>query len=309
MKKRDIQENEINTITKNCKPREQAFFTVVRQSGLTLDILKQLKIKNLERILESETPIPCLIDIPHKEIRTFIGQEAVQYLKEYLRIRARKEKLMPESLLFTAKNNPSREINTKDASRAFRETARKLGVGQKVKKGEPNEIRLFSLKEFYRRKASSYLKELQRNPLKDHEVLRSLYRENAMPSLEIERKTTISIYQLKQHQRQIKEMKQTIAEDKKYITSILTLLYNNKGDYETGENIELGDHFIELWRKTAEEQRRNLIESWNKKTKFLPYKDILEELTKTLGNIMEPYEELKKRTDGNHRARQNDTEI
>jgi hypothetical protein len=31
-------------------------------------------------------------------------------------------------------------------------------------------------------------------------------------------------------------MKQTIARDNEYISSILTLLYNNKGDPETHEN-------------------------------------------------------------------------
>lgn len=309
MKNRNIQENEINRITENCKPREQAFFTVMRQSGLTPLILKQLKTKNLERILEPETPTPCLIDVPHEELPTFIGQEGIQHLKQYLHVRARKEKLTPESLLFTAKNNPNKQINTKDVSRTFRQTAQKLRIttkiGQKIRKGEPNEIRLFSLIRFYRKNAKNYLKELQDNPLKDPEFFRSLYQEHAMPFLEIETKRTIPIYQLKkQYQKidsqnnQIKEMRQTIAKDNEYISSILTLLYNNKGDYETGENVELGDYFIELWKKTAEEQKRNIVECWTRKTKLLPYKDILEELTKTLKTIMRPYEELKKHTEG-----------
>lgn len=313
MKNRNIQENEINRITEKCKPREQAFFTVMRQSGLTPHILKQLKIKNLERILEPETPTPCLIDVPHEELPTFIGQEGIQHLKQYLHIRARKEKLTPESLLFTAKNNPNKQINTKDVSRTFRQTAQKLRIttriGQKIKKGEPSEIRLFSLIRFYKKNAKDYLKELQDNPpLKDPEFFRSLYQEHAMPFLEIETKITIPIHQLKtQYQKiesqnnQIKEMRQTIAKDNEYISSILTLLYNNKGDYETGENVELGDYFIELWKKTEEEQRRHLIECWNtRKTKLLPYKDILEELTKTLQRIRKPYEELKKHAEENN---------
>jgi hypothetical protein len=301
MKNRNIQENEINRITQNCKPREQAFFTVMRQSGLKPHTLKQLKIENLEKILEPQPPTPCLIDVPNEKSPTFIGQEAIQYLKKYLQIRARKEKLTPESLLFTAKNNPDKQINTKDVSRTFRETARKLGIGQKVKKGEPSEICLFSLVTFYRRNAKNYLNEFKKNPLKDHEFLRSLYQENAMPLLEIETKVTITIYQREQYQKEIdrqnnltKEMRQTITKDKEYISSILTLLYNNKGDPETGEAEEIGDYFIELWKKTKEEQRRNLRECWTRKVKLLPYKDIVEELTKTLKRIMKPYEELKK---------------
>lgn len=311
MKNRNIQENEINRITEKCKPREQAFFTVMRQSGLAPHILKQLKIDNLERILEPETPTPCLIDVPHEELPTFIGQEGIQHLKQYLHIRARKEKLTTESLLFTAKNNPNKQINTKDVSRTFRQTAQKLRIttriGQKIKKGEPSEIRLFSLIRFYKKNAKDYLKELQDNPLKDPEFFRRLYQEHAMPFLEIETKITIPIYQLKtQYQKiesqnnQIKEMRQTIAKDNEYICSIITLLYNNKGDYETGENVELGDYFIELWKKTEEEQRRHLIECWTKKTKLLPYKDILEELTKTLESIIKPYEELKRHAEENN---------
>lgn len=300
MKNRNIQENEINRITQNCKPREQAFFTVMRQSGLKPHTLKQLKIKNLEKILEPQPPTPCLINVPNEKAPTFIGQEAIQYLKKYLQHRARKEKLTLESLLFTAKNNPNKQINTKDVSRTFRETARRLGIGQRVKKGEPSEIRLFSLVRFYKRNAKNYLNELKKNPLKDREFLRSLYQENAMPLLEIETKITIPIYQLKQYQKEIdrqnnltKEMRQTITKDNEYISSILALLYNNKGDPETGEAEEIGDYFIELWKKTAEEQRRNMMESWNRKVKLLPYKDIVEELTRTLKRIMKPYEELK----------------
>ncbi|MGA9388173.1 MAG: hypothetical protein WBV70_05040, partial [Candidatus Bathyarchaeia archaeon] len=66
------------------------------------------------------------------------------------------------------------------------------------------------------------------------------------------------------------------------------------GDYETGENIELGNYFIELWKKTAEEQTQHMEECWNRRLRPLPYKDILEELTRTLKRIIKPLEEFKK---------------
>lgn len=272
----------------------------MRQSGLAPHIIKKLRVRDVE----ANTPVPCKIGLP-KETRkppAFIGVEGVKYLNQYL---ATRKNLTPESLLFTIHNDPNKEINTKDESRTFRLAAEKIvkaRVAHDVEKGKTNRPRLFSLLNFYRNNARHYLKELQNSSLEDHESLRSLYQKHAMPFLEIETQLTIQIHQTRRQYRkvlenqniEIKEMRQLIAKDNEFISSILTLLYNNKGDYETGENVELGDHFIELWKKTDEEQRRNLEECWTKKTKLLPYKDILEELTKTLGSIIKPYEELKK---------------
>jgi Sec-independent protein translocase protein TatA len=305
--KRDIKQDEINKITAHCPIREKAFFTIIRQSGLTPLAIKQLRIKNVERVLEPDPPVPCKISISHEKCPTFMGQEAINYLKQYLNKRAKKENLTPESLLFTIRNNPNKEINTKDVSRAFRRAVQKLARANKityeVRRGIPSELRLYRLVGFYKKNAKDYLKELSNdNTPKDDEVYRELYKEKAMPFLEIEAHITIEIYQLKkQHQKeiekqnnQIKEMKQTITKDNEYISSILSLLYNNKGNPETGEAEKLGDHFIELWKKAKNEQRRNLGESWNRKAKLLPYKDILEQLTKTLERIIKPYKELKK---------------
>jgi len=305
MKKRYIERDEINKITQECQyPREKAFFTFMRQSGLPPRTISQLKIRNLERILEPDTPIPC--KITKNEFKSpphFIGGEAVKYLKQYL---ATRKNLAPENLLFTSHDDQNHKINTKNVSRTFKLIAQKLArekrVAYKVKVGKPSELRLYSLIHFYKNNTKYYRKEAKNHPFEDDEFFRSLYKNHAMPFLELETQITIQIYKpKKQYQKeieyqnnQIKEMKQTIAKDNEYISSILTVLYNNKGDYETGENVELGNCFIELWKKTAEEQRQNMRECWNRKTKLLPYKDILEELTKTLNRIIKPYEELKK---------------
>jgi hypothetical protein len=110
---------------------------------------------------------------------------------------------------------------------------------------------LFSLIEFYREKAKHYLDEIDKNPNENDEYYRKMYKEKALPFLEIESPITYQKEILKLGS-QIKEMKQTIARDSEYISSILTLLYNNKGDPETGENEEIGDSFIELWKEVRE---------------------------------------------------------
>jgi hypothetical protein len=211
MKSRDITEDEINKITKECKIREKAFFTIMRQSGLPPRTIKQLKMKSLEKILDPNTPIPCKIEIPIEKFPFFIGEEAVQYLKQYLKDRANKEKLTPASLLFTTKNNPNKEINTKDASRAFARAAQKLKkqrkINYKTERRKPNELRLFTLIRFYKKKAKDYLIELHNNSTpKDNELYRRLYEEKARASLEIEPPTPIEMQQLK---KEIATMKQT----------------------------------------------------------------------------------------------------
>lgn len=292
MKKRDIKKDEINEITQKCKSsREKAFFAFMRQSGLPQHIISQLKIGDLEGIFEQDTPIPCKITISEfKSPPPFIAGEAVHYVKLYL---AKRKKRALADLLFTARDE-NHKIDTKNVSRRFRLLAQKLPLSK------PSKLTLSSLTHFYKNNTKLYRKEAKNNPLADDEFFRSLYKNHAMLPLEIEAQITYK-YDRKQFQNEneyqkneIKQMKQWIAIDKECITSIITLLYNNKGDYETGENIELGNYFIELWTNTAEEQTQHMIECWNRRIRRLPYKDILEELTKTLKRIIKPYEEFKK---------------
>jgi hypothetical protein len=203
MKNREITKEEINKITERCRqPREKAFFTLMRQSGLSPHTIKQLRIKNLEKILDPNPPIPCKIDISH----TFIGDEAVRHLKEYF---LTGKNLTQESLLFTPKNNPNKEINTKDISRAFKLTAQKLvkegKINYEIRKGKPSELTLFSLIDFYRKHAKYYLAELNNNIPKDDEFHRKLYEKEAMPFLEIETPTPIQIQQLRRENKELSE--------------------------------------------------------------------------------------------------------
>lgn len=225
MKNRDIEKDEINKITEQCRQlREKAFFTIMRQSGLPPHTIKQLQIKNVEKILEPNTPTPCKIKKgKFRSIPNFIGEEAVKYIKQYL---ATRTNLTPESLLFTIRNNPNKEINTKNVSRAFRLAAQKLEITKKityeVKKGKPSELRLYSLIKFYRKNAKYYLTELDNNNTpKDDEFYRKLYEEKAMPFLEIEPPTPIEIRQLKkQHQKGIQKLETKNKELTERLTKI-----------------------------------------------------------------------------------------
>ncbi len=289
--KDNIEAEDINRITALCPVREKAFFTIMRQSGLKPHILKKLRIKNVE--LNSR--IPCKIASSERELETpaFIGEEGLNYLKQYL---ATRKNLTPESLLFTIHTNPDKEINIKDVSRTFRIAA------EKVAKEKHRRLKLLSLIYFYRNRAKYYLKELENNPFQNDEFYRNLYKKHALPFLEIETHITIQKraprkwfhQKIESQNNQIEEMKKTIAKDNEYISSILSLLYDNKGDWETGENVKLGDNFIKLWQKTADAQLMNMVDFLNGRSEYVQYVDILEELTKTLENILKRYEESKK---------------
>jgi len=205
----NITKDEINWITKNSKPREQAFYTIMRQSGLSPNTIRQLKIKHLEKIREPDTPIPCKIDIPHEIEKnrfgrhpSFIAEESVKDLKKYLTKRELqdKEKLTPESLLFTLHSKPNKQINMKEMNRAFKKTAKK------IRHGKSNSLQLNALREFFKRKSAemghSHVNYLMGNMNKapngiytpeDDEFYRKLYKELVMDSLEIEPQTPSEI--------------------------------------------------------------------------------------------------------------------
>jgi hypothetical protein len=179
---------EINKITSLSPIREKAFFTIMRQSGLKPHTIKELKIKDVEQILQPNTPTPCKITIPQQKHLAFIGNEAINYIKQYLETRKKRETLTPNSLLFTTHNNPKKEINTKNVSRTFKQAIRKLHL--------PNELQLSSLTKFYIKNTEEYRTHQNHNTRKDDETYRELYEKYAMPSLEIEPITPHQMHQL-----------------------------------------------------------------------------------------------------------------
>lgn len=292
-------------ITNEAQLKEKAIYTVIRHTGLTPQIIKKLKYRDLEETQR----IPRKIETRQfptlkKRPPVFVGKEASVYLNQYLATRGN---LTLGSPLFCSREGT--EIDTKNLSRAFRQTLDKIEKHKSYRRLQEldhkretkrRNFSLYSLTRYYQEKAECYEKAIAHNSNESDDFYRRLYKEKAMPFLDIESLVTIRVpkkqrYNLIAHQGfQIREMTQTIARDNEYISSILTLLYNNKGDPETGTNVEIGNNFIELWKETIERQNKNLMDGWRSRggVKILPRLDIVEELTKTLRRIKKPFDEL-----------------
>ena len=285
MKKRDINGHEINRIVKETRStREKAFFTLISQSGLAPHTIKKLRIQDVERILEPYPPTPCKIKKEtDKTPPTFIANEAVQYLKRYLQDRAHKEHLTPDSLLFTTRDNPNKEINTKDISRTFKRTAQKLQkqrtITYEVKQGKPSQLRLYSLVNFYKTNAKQYLKELSNTPKgKDDEFYRRLYKEKAMPNLQIEPPTQTQI----QHLTERLDNKDTEVNTLKETITTLQPLVEFMKTFDDYENLR---KILDFFKMDVLDDYEGLPEKLRpNKSEFSPYIGLkLQEIAKTMG--------------------------
>ena len=226
---RDIAKEEIVQLMAVVKIREKAFFAVMAQSGLRPHTIKQLKLKNLETF----DKIPCKIDVPQEIAKgkygsymTFIGSDAIKYLKQYFAIR---KDLSPESLLFCNYKDYNKPVNTKDVSRVFQLAAQKLeksgALDYEVRKGKPSELRLYNLRKFFRKYANqmgfenvNYLmghtvigSDEHYKP-QDPEFYRELYAEKAMPFLRLDDPTPTETSELintlkKQHETEMELLK------------------------------------------------------------------------------------------------------
>lgn len=203
---RDITKEEIVQIMALSKIREKAFFAVMAQSGLRPHTIQQLRLRNLESFEKAS----CKIEVPkgitkgkYGNYVSFIGSDAVKYLKQYL---ATRTNLAPDSLLFCSHGDPAKPVNVKDVSRAFRMAARKLekrgAIDYEVREGKPSELRFCTLRKFFRKYANqmgfehvNYVmghatkgSDSSYTP-KDPEFYRELYKEKAMPFLRLETNT------------------------------------------------------------------------------------------------------------------------
>ena len=228
---RDIEANEIAQIIALSPLREKAYYTLMAQSGLRPCTIEQLQIKDLENLNNEQ--ISYKITVPQEKEKgkfgshpTFIGNEATKYLKLYL---ATRTNLTPNSLLFTAhnKNTPS---NTKNISRAFQHTAQKLQktgmLNYEIRKAKPSEIRLYTLRKFFKRKCKDMGDE-DTNYLMGHTIVgsnknyapkndeyyRKRYEEKALPDLKIESPIPKEIDELqKQHKQEMETIKNQYEE-------------------------------------------------------------------------------------------------
>jgi integrase len=206
---RDIEAAEIVKILEVSAPREKAFYTFMAQSGLRPTTICNLQLKHIEPDF-SNGKVPCLVNVPEEITKgqyhgyiTFIGEDAVRYLKAYLNTR---RTLTKDSYLFVNYGSENRMIfNT--VSSLFRKAVRILkekGVMdyEQKKADRPAEIRLYNLRKFFRKMAnqagfenvefwmghtgpgvdSSY------RP-RDPEFYRKIYAEKAAPFLRLETAT------------------------------------------------------------------------------------------------------------------------
>ena len=251
---RDITKEEIVQLMAVVKIREKAFFAVMTQSGLRPHTIKQLKLKHLEAF----DKIPCKIEVP-KEIAkgkygsymTFIGSDAIKYLKQYFSIR---KDLSPESLLFCNYKDCNKPVNTKDVSRVFQLAAQKLeksgALDYEIRKGKPSELRLYNLRKFFRKYANqmgfenvNYLmghavsgSDAHYKP-QDPEFYRELYKEKAMPFLRLETsdplETENAITTMKQENRKLKNQ---IVELENMMKKIYSRVFYEKTEQEEHNN-------------------------------------------------------------------------
>jgi len=221
---RDIEKEELVDILKNASIRDRAFYAVMAQSGLRPITLCQLRLKHLQPDLDKGT-VPLKIDVP-KEIAkgkykgySFIGSEAIGYLKDYLKTR---RKLMPDSHVFLDRSG--KPTVPRAFSVQFNKLVRKLrskGVLDFTQKkaGKPSELRLYNLRKFFKKHSHEAGEEYNEFWMghkgrgatehylsRDVEFHRELYKEKAMPYLRIEAKTPIETEGLiKELRHQLKE--------------------------------------------------------------------------------------------------------
>ena len=209
---RDIEREEIAEILNISTPRDRAFFAVMAQSGLRPDTISKLKIKHLEPDWSKGT-IPCKISIPQELAKgkyrgyfTFIGEEALRHLRNYLKTRPN---LTRESLLFS-QYGKEKPLDRRNISHVFHNAIVKLrnkGIMDFTQKerGKPSDVRLYNLRKFFRKQThqagfeivqfwmghivTAGVEESYRPS--DPEFHRKLYTEKAMPFLRIEKDTPL----------------------------------------------------------------------------------------------------------------------
>jgi site-specific recombinase XerC len=251
---RDITHEEVKLILDASRPRERAFYAILAQSGLRPFTICNLRFKHIKEDLISNR-IPCKIDVPieiakgqYRGYFTFISHEAAQYSKAYLHTRG---KIEDNDFLF-AKQGTKQQANPKSFSSLFSRTVQKLQekglieVEQK-ERDKPRDVRLYSLRKFFRKHANQAGFELvqfwmghivnagqeEHYRPTDVEFHRKLYAEKAMPFLRLETVTPTETEktidelkkQLAERNQEVKAMKETIAKIQPVIEFVNTFTH------------------------------------------------------------------------------------
>ena len=225
---KDIAREEILEILKVANVRDRAFFCMMAQSGLRPSTIANLKIKDVERILDENTPTPCGITVRQENTKgkfqgyfSFVGKESVEHAKDYLKTRP--SKLTANDYLFTKLGHNDKPISPSVMTHIFRRIVlklRKKGLIEfetstkemqvETRDHKPlrssvsrQEIRLYNLRKFFRKYAgmsgadytnfwmghTSALGVDLHYFSRDVEHHRQVYCEKAMPHLRLETAT------------------------------------------------------------------------------------------------------------------------
>ncbi len=221
---RDITKKEIKEILRVSMPRDRAAFCMMAQSGLRPDTVRKLKLKHVDPEL-SKHIVPCKIVVPEEATKgmfgsyhSWMGEESVRYLKAYLDRRS--SKLGPEDYLFTSKGS-DKQLDSRALTKVFRRTieglkSKGLISFEQKKAGKPRELRLYSLRKWFRNQAAQagqdYVNYWMGHTLgvdghyfkPEFEKSRKQYEEKAMPHLRLESGTPT------EHEKEVMELRETV---------------------------------------------------------------------------------------------------
>jgi len=297
---RDIKHKELKLILDASRPREKAFFTILAQSGLRPFTICNLRLKHLKEDL-LQNRVPCRINVPQEIAKgkyrgyfTFIAHEAVKCLKAYLNTR---RNITDNDFLFV-RQGTKQQASPKSFSILFSRTLQKLyekglvEVEQKEKK-KPRDLRLYSLRKFFRKHANQagfefvqfWMGHIVKAGQEEHyrptdvEFHRKLYAEKAMPFLRLETATPTetekTIAELRQ---QLTERDQEINDMKEKMAKIQPLV-EFVNSFDAPENLKkILDFLKDDYMYSSDDKLRPL------KTEFSPYvSDKLDEIAKEKG--------------------------
>lgn len=163
---RDITREEIDSIVANTfHIREKAFFTMIAQTGLRPVVLSRLQYFDIKEDWENRA-VPCRINVPKKKNKgeykqhfTFMPQESVNYLRKYFDSRfGIGNNPNNEDLLFSQDDKENIPLNIGSETNIFSRIVLKLGITEITHKGKPKEIRMYSLRKWFRNRSSEHEK-------------------------------------------------------------------------------------------------------------------------------------------------------
>ena len=227
---RDIEKNEVLEILRLANVRDRAFFCMMAQSGLRPSTIANLRIEDVEGILEENTPVPCKITVRqentkgmYSEYFSFMGEESVSHLKDYLKTKSKvlkdedylftkfgkehEEKPLSPGILTHIFERITKRLRDKDVL-SFKTSTKEMPIETKAHEHlrghiTRSELRLYNLRKYFRKYAGQagpdYVNYWMGHTSslgvdlhyfsKDAELHRKVYQEKAMPHLRLETAT------------------------------------------------------------------------------------------------------------------------